>query len=181
MKKNIQLFLLAGLVASVGFTACSEEDTTVTPTTPTDTSAVLVEYTTGVVWNLQAPVGKLGAWDFVTNAGVSSSGAPQSKDIIDMSSVDPTIGVIFPKTWTTSNGTTFVKANNFNYAGATQAKADTAFLAGTATSTTGVLATGDVYIAKNARYSHSYVVIRVGTINVTTTDNLDNIEFTYKK
>ncbi len=35
MKKNIQLFLLAGLVASVGFTSCSEEDTTVTPTTTT--------------------------------------------------------------------------------------------------------------------------------------------------
>lgn len=179
MKKNIKLFLLAGLVASVGFTSCSEEDTTVTPTTPTDTSAVLVEYANGVTWNLQGP--NQGAWDFVANAGVSSSGATQSKDIIDMSSVDPTLGVIFPKTWTTSNGTTFVKANNFNYAGATQAKADTAFLAGTATSTTGVLATGDVYIAKNARYSHSYVVIKVGTITETTTDNLDKIQFTYKK
>lgn len=65
MKKNIKLFLLAGLVASVGFTACSEEDTTVTPTTPTDTSAVLVEYANGVTWNLQGP--NQGAWDFVAN------------------------------------------------------------------------------------------------------------------
>ena len=34
MKKNIKLFLLAGLVASVGFTSCSEDETiTPTPTT----------------------------------------------------------------------------------------------------------------------------------------------------
>lgn len=35
MKKNLKLFLLVGLVASVGFTSCSEDEETVTPTPTT--------------------------------------------------------------------------------------------------------------------------------------------------
>lgn len=180
MKKNLKALLMLGIVVSVGFTACEEEETTPTPTpNPTDTSAVLVEKTNGVVWNFQGP--NQGAFDLVAETGVSSTASNTVKDLVDNSTVG-TSGVVFPKTWSTSNGTTFVKAaSTFDYAGATLNKAETAFDAGTATSSTGVLAVGDIYIASNARFANDYVVIKITAVTETASDNLDKIEFTYKK
>lgn len=179
MKKNLRFLLMLGMAVSIGFTACEEEeDTTPTPT-PTDTSTVLVEKTNGVVWNFQGP--NQGAFDLVGEAGVSSTGSNTIKDLVDNSTVG-TGGVVFPKTWGTANGTTFVKASStFDYAAVTEDKAKAAYDAGTAASSTGVLAAGDIYIAKNTRFPNNYVVIKITTVTETPSDNLDKIDFTYKK
>lgn len=179
MKKGFRVLLMIGLVSSVAFTACEKEEEDPTPT-QTDTSAVLVEKTGGIIYNLQGP--NLGAWDLVNDAAVGAAGSATIKDLIDMSSVDST-GVVFPKKWTTSTGTTFVKADaSFDYANVTENKAHAAFDAGTSASSTGVLAAGDIYIAHNdTRFEHGVTVIKIVAVNETTNNNLDNITFVYKK
>lgn len=179
MKKNLKLFLLVGLVASVGFTSCTEEET-VTPTPTTDTSAVLTEASAaGTVWNLLGP--NMGAFDLKNGVEVSSTGSSTIKDLLDQSYIDST-GVKYPKTLGTANGSLFVKAaTGFDYTAITENKAKAAFDAGTSSALTGELAAGDIYIVKNARFTHNYVVVKVLSVTVTANDNLDKVTFNYKK
>lgn len=181
MKKNFKLFLMLGLVASIGFTACSEEEETPTPTpTPTDSSAVLTQASAvGIVWNFQGP--NKGAYDLLNDTERGAAEAANLKDLVDQAFIDST-GVVYPKTLGTANGSLFVKASStFDYATITENKAKAAFDAGTATSKTDVLVAGDVYIVKNARFTNNYVVVKILTVNLTPSDNLDNITFNYKK
>ncbi len=82
--------------------------------------------------------------------------------------------------WTSMNGTLFVKANSYNYANATLEAAIAAYNAGTPSQTVTNPAANDIYIAK-LRGGNNYVVIKVTNVVETTNDNLDKIEFSYKK
>lgn len=186
MKTILKKSLFFALVASVvSITSCSkdENDPAVNPgpTNPTDTSAVLTERTGGIIYNILAPNGFPGAWNLVGDSAVSSSGVQGIKDLQDKSYVDSALGAVFAKKWGSVSGSLFAKVNTFDYATATAAKADTAYLAATPTAQTEVLAAGDIYIVRNTRLPHNYAVVKITAVNETPSDNKDNITFTYKK
>ncbi len=138
-------------------------------TTPLNT-----EITTGVIWNIIGP--NQGAWDLVTNAGVSFSSADANKDMKNTST--STTGWI--NEWTSMNNTMFVKANTYDYANATLEAAVAAYNAGTASAKVTNPVAGDIYVAK-LRGGSTYVVIKVTNVVDTPSDNYDKIEFSYKK
>lgn len=138
-------------------------------TTPLNT-----EITSGKIWNLIGP--KEGAWDLVNNVGVSSSEPDANKDMKNTTTVNDG----WKNEWTSMNGTMFVKANSYDYNNATLEAAVAAYNAGTPSTTVTNPAVGDIYIAK-LRGGNTYVVIKVTNIDVTANDNLDKIEFSYKK
>lgn len=138
-------------------------------TTPLNT-----EITNGVIWNLIGP--NKGAWDLVNNVGVSSSEPDANKDMKNTTTVNDG----WKNEWTSMNGTMFVKANSYDYNNATLEAAVAAYNAGTPSTTVTNPAVGDIYIAK-LRGGNTYVVIKVTNIDVTANDNLDKIEFSYKK
>lgn len=84
--------------------------------------------------------------------------------------------------WVGQNSTTFVKTNssNFDYSNATRNMAEEAFNDGTPTATVTGVASGDIYIA-NVRGAGNYAVIRITSVNATTTDNNDYYQFDVKK
>lgn len=149
---------------------------TFTVTISTSNTPLAYENTAGVIWNLVGPY--QGAWDLGINAGVSSSGAESSKDMKNTSNV--TLGWINEWTTGTGNSTLYVKANVFDYNNATVESATSAYAAGTAVSTVTNPATNDIYIAK-LRGGSNYAVVKITNVVVTASDNLDKIEFSYKK
>ncbi len=178
-------FQVTGSVGSIEtyiFTVTDKKDNTASDTIKVDVIAAaiaLTEKVNGIVSNVQGP--NQGAFDLVGEARVSSSGSASIKDLLDQSTVSPN-GVVYTKTFGSGNGTTFVKAgSSFSYATATNTSAASEFGAGSASASTAVLAVGDVYIAKNSRFSNGHVVIKITAVNETSSDNTDNITFTYKK
>lgn len=149
---------------------------TFTVTNASSNTPLAYENTSGVIWNLVGPY--LGAWDLGTNVGISSSGAESTKDMKNTSTV--ALGWVNAWTTGTGNGTLYVKANVFDYNNATVESATSAYVAGTAVSTVTNPATNDIYIAK-LRGGTNYAVIKITNIVVTPSDNLDKIEFSYKK
>lgn len=149
---------------------------TFTVTISTTNTPLAYENTSGVIWNLVGPY--QGAWDLGTNVGVSSSGAESTKDMKNTS----TVASGWVNAWTTGtgNGTLYVKTSVFDYNNATLESATSAYAAGTAVSTVTNPATNDIYIAK-LRGGTNYAVIKITNIVVTPSDNLDKIEFSYKK
>lgn len=128
----------------------------------------------GVIWNIIGP--NKGAWDLVSDQGVSVNEPDANKDMKNTSTVNDG----WKNEWTSMNGTLFVKANSYNYANATLEAAITAYNAGTPSQTVTNPAANDIYIAK-LRGGNNYVVIKVTNVVETTNDNLDKIEFSYKK
>lgn len=163
------------------FTVTDKSDNTASDTITVgvlDAEVALSEKTNGEVFNLQGS-GK-GAFDLKAGVAKSSGDADADKDIVDQSTVSPT-GVVFPKTWGTKNAALFVKASSsFNYTNATNNSAYVEFAKGSSSSSTAALAVGDVYIVKNTRFTNGYVVVKITEVNETSSDNLDNIKFTYK-
>ncbi len=129
---------------------------------------------TGTVWNLIGP--NQGAFNLVTMAGVSSSGAAADKDLMD---VTTTVAPDFTGVLTSGNGTMFVKTATLTYATATVEEVTAAYTAGTAAASTPALAVGDIIIAK-LRAGTQYALISVTAVTKTTADNLDKVDFVYK-
>lgn len=132
------------------------------------------ENTAGVLWSLIAPAGYYGAFDLAHNEGLSSSVGDTEKDMKNNS----TSG--WSPQWISGNATTYVKANTFDYAAGTHEDAATAFTSGTAATFPITPAVNDIYIAK-LRAGSNYAVIKITNIYDSPSDNLDKIEFTYKK
>lgn len=125
----------------------------------------------GVIWNIIGP--NAGAWDLVNNVQRWSTNPDSLKDMKNTDGVG---------SWTagTGNGTLFVKNNSFAYASPIVENAIIAFSSGTPSQYVSNPSVNDIYIAK-IRGGSNYVVIKITNINVTSYDNLDNIEFEYKK
>ncbi len=134
------------------------------------------ETTDGVIYHILGP--NQGAWDLVENAGKSSGDDAADKDMINQTD---NVGGSFLAEWKAGNATTFVKADGFDYAAATDVAAETAYAAGTATDhVTGVVA-DDIYIAK-LRGGADYAVIKIVEIlDDGGVSNADYVKFTYKK
>lgn len=142
------------------------------------TSTPFDEEHTGEIWNIQGL--EFGAWDLVANVGLSVSASDDDKDMINTTtSQNPEI---FVSGWTANNGTNFVdvSAAGIAYEDMDQEVVASAYAAGTAVTTVSDVEAGDIYIA-NLRGTGDYAVIRIDNVVITTTDNNDKIEFTYKK
>ena len=186
--KNVTLggmFIGAMMIASTTtMTGCLTDDKKDSVVTPVDKSIKLTgEKTADTVWNLQ---GKYhGAFDLSNGVSVASTGAAADKHLLDLSTLtnlDANGKVIFPKTWTSGNGTMFVKAAaGFDYANATDSSVIKAYKAGTAVAITPVLAKNDVIIANLKGTSTKYAVILITDVVVTDADNNDYIMFSYKQ
>jgi len=133
-----------------------------------------------IVYNLQSPAGYNGAYDLTKSAVKYSADKPTEKDIIDGTPVS----AVFNKTWTTGNGSKFVKvtANDYNLS------TSSSFIynlwktnAATATSTVTDIKLGDVILVKSGQsVPFGLYIIKVTEVKETTTDNLDYIKFEYK-
>ncbi|HAO99604.1 MAG TPA: hypothetical protein DCQ83_06125 [Fibrobacteres bacterium] len=170
--------LIAGLaVATMALTGCLTDDKK--DSTPTDPAVkIAFESMNDTIWNLQGP--KKGAFDLLGDSAVSASKSDSIKDAKDMSSVG-TSAIVFPKTWTSTNGTMFVTAAaGFSYDSATDSTAIRGYKAGTPSATTKVLAAGDIILAK-IRGGSKYAVIKIKTVTETSADNLDFVAFSYKR
>ena len=143
-------------------------------TTPMNT-----EKTDGVIWNIIGA--NKGAWDLVNDVAMSSSDTEGNKDMKNTTTTASQSPNVFEAEWTVGNGntSTFVKDNTFDYTNATIEAATTAFNNGSATNTVSSVATGDIYIAKLR--DGNYAVIKITNVVITTSDNNDKIEFSYKK
>ncbi len=133
---------------------------------------------TGEINNLIGP--NPGAWDLVSNAAVSANEDNADKDMINTTTLSSTPPETFETEWIAGNTTMYVQDNSFDYDGATVEGAMAAYAAGTATSTVSGVTTGNVYIAK-LRGGDDYAVIKIINVIITDNDNLDKIEFSYKK
>ena len=133
-----------------------------------------------IVYNLQSPAGYNGAYDLTKSAAKYTADKPTEKDIIDGTPVS----AVFNKTWTTVNGSKFVKvtANDYNLS------TSSSFIynlwktnAATATSTVTDIKLGDVILVKSGQsVPFGLYIIKVTEVKETTTDNLDYIKFEYK-
>jgi hypothetical protein len=158
-------------------------NTTVTVTaTPggTNTSATATTlYTTGAVYDVNGP--SKGAFDLISNVGVSASSDNTTKDLKDLT----TKGTVFDGTLYSGNGATFVKAaTTFDFDNATVESITAAYTAGTAT-TTLAASQGDVWIIKTTRSSATYyIAIQITDVKVETTSSTANdgyVLFDYRK
>lgn len=148
-------------------------------TMPLNTETVLTEeITSGIIHNLIG-TGQ-GAWDLVTNAGVSASGDDADKDMANTTTISSTAPETFDNDWEALNATMFVQDNAFDYATATEEGAMAAYDAGTASAMAMDVQMGDVFIAK-LRGGDDYAVIMITHVEITTGDNDDHIMFKYKK
>lgn len=151
------------------------KEVTITLEEPTPAGTVLAyENTVGVIWNFIGP--NQGAWDLVANTGKSSGDAAADKDMINSS----TVSAGWVNAWAAGNSTLFVKANSFDYTAGTLEDAQTAYAGGTASATVTAPAANDIYIAK-LRGGSNYAVIKITSVTETASDNLDKINFSYKK
>jgi len=143
------------------------------------TTAMTDEHTDGVIWNIIGA--NKGAWDLVNNVAMASSDADADKDMVNTTTTGSQTPNVFEEAWTTGAGNTtmFVKDNSFDYANATVEAATAAYNNGTASKDVTGVAANDIYIAKLR--DGNYAVIKVTNVVVTTTDNKDKIEFSYKK
>jgi len=131
----------------------------------------------GKIWNI---IGiNIGSWNLVDNVSVSSPGPNSSKD---MKNLNPTGNpYYFSCGWESLNNTLFVIDNTFDYANTfKQSIIRSAYLAGSPSNTIDSVNIGDIIIAK-IRGNDEYMAIKITNIGLTTSDNLDFIEFEYKK
>ncbi len=132
------------------------------------------------VYNLQSPAGYNGAYDLTKSAGKFTADKPTEKDIID----GTPSSAVFSKSWTTGNGSKFVKvsANDYNLA------TSSSFIynlwktnAANAASTVTDIKMGDVILVKSGQsVPFGLYIIKVTEVKETASDNLDYIKFEYK-
>lgn len=119
-----------------------------------------------------------GAYDLDGDALVAAGGASSTKS---MKNVD-VAGNAFTGSWTSDNGTLFVKALGYPYTTANATSAATAYAAGSALTSVTAPADNDIYIAKKGA---TYYAIKVLTVDPAfstgTGNNTGKITFEYKK
>ncbi len=130
---------------------------------------------TGIVYNIMGP--NEGAWDLVNDEAKAVGDDDADKDLVDETTNAP----IWSQSFGSLNGTEFVLDNSIDFDNASITDIAAAYENGTATASTGTLAQGDIFVAKNIRYPQDYVVVRITAVNSTVTDNEDNLEFEYRK
>ena len=130
------------------------------------------------VWNLQGA--KEGAYDLRNGLNKTLADAPGDKDIIDGT---PSTAV-FSKSWTSGNGSNFVKVSTNDWNLATNStflydlwKANAANAKPTVTD----IKTGDIIMVKSGQsIPFSFYIIKITEVKETATDNLDYIKFDYR-
>jgi hypothetical protein len=145
--------------------------------TPVGTATT--EYT-GSVYDVNGP--KQGAYDLISNAGVSAAAAAATKDLKDITAA----GTVFDGSLSSGNGATFVKASSsFAYTGATVESITSAFNAGTAVSSIPAPSNGDVWLVKTSRSgTATYIALKFTDVHPETTSSSANdgyVTFTYLK
>lgn len=133
-----------------------------------------------IVYNLQSPAGYNGAYDLTKSAVKYAADKPTEKDIVD----GTPSSAIFSKSWTSGNGSKFVKvsANDYNLA------TSSTFIytlwknnAANATATVTDIKLGDIILVKSGQMvPFGLYIIKITEVKETTTDNLDYIKFEYK-
>lgn len=148
-----------------------------------NTVVFLNEEHSGMIWNCLSANNY--AWDLVQNVPRNITDADAGKDLANLTDSSYTFPpYYFLNSWTALNSTLFKRANGLDYDYATLDAAIDAYSGGSVTylpnpSATG-LAMGDVYVAR-LRNTNDYVVIQITDVVWTDGDNLDKIEFRYKK
>jgi len=132
------------------------------------------------IYNLQSPAGYNGAYDLTKSSAKYSNDNRTEKDIID----GTPSSAVFSKSWTTGNGSKFVKvsANDYNLS------TSSTFIynlwktnAANATATATDLKLGDVILVKSGQsVPFGLYIVKITEVKETTTDNLDYIRFEYK-
>jgi len=149
----------------------------------TDPSTPFGSPRSGSIYNLAAASTYGVAFDLVNNVTKLTTDPDAVKDMCNTTVVaSAPAPYAFQNEWIAKNTTKFVDvtAAGFDYLAPTFGTAKAAFEAGTQTSTiTGVLA-NRMYVAK-LRGLDEYAVIKISSVDLTTSDNLDKINFTYKK
>ena len=152
---------------------------TATYTVTTATQDELVEKT-GYLYHISGPL--QGAYDLKGDSLVSSTGSETVKYMINTDPAsDNTQPSSFTGSWNSGNGTEFVKADGFDYDGATiKDQIVGAFLGGESMTEVNNPSVGDIYIANNG---NEYYAIKITSINVdyTAKSNNGQMTFTYKK
>jgi len=122
-----------------------------------------------------------GAYDLNGDSLVSSSTTATVKSLVNTDpSSDNSQPSSFTGSWNSGNGTEFVKANGFNYDGASiKDQLVGAFAAGTSITEVTNPSVGDIYIANK---DNDYYAIKITGLNVDyTKSNHGQLTFTYKK
>ncbi|GAB4280723.1 MAG: hypothetical protein Kow0068_05080 [Marinilabiliales bacterium] len=165
------------------FTLSDENNESVIYTESVYTVVLMSEEHYGTIHNRLGPNNY--AWDLVNNIPRTESDPDEVKDMANLTdSVYSTAPYYFINSWTAKNTTLYKRANSIDYDQVSLLEAIDAYTGGSITfppnpSATG-LSMGDVYVGK-IRNTDSYVVIQVLSVDYTSNDNLDKIEFRYKK
>jgi phage-related tail fiber protein len=136
----------------------------------------------GEFYHISAPSLFEGAYDFVNDVRVSSS---QNDSLKDMIHGEP-VGV-FTGSWSSNNGTMYVKANNLDFSSTTRSTmvSHYATFSGTASAGAYAPAGDDIYIAK-LRGNQGYALIKItanepDNAECGCTTNTGKLSFNYKK
>lgn len=129
------------------------------------------------VWNFHGP--NAGAFDLMDGIAQTKGDPDSDKDIHDSTSTSEIAQ--WPGRWTAKNATRFKKVTSYTFANITNTgMLDAAWNASGAEMKFMTLANGDLYIAK-LRGTNTKVLINIVSVTKTSGDNLDNVEFTFKK
>ena len=134
----------------------------------------------GHIWNFDGP--NAGAWDLVDDVERFMADNSSVKDMLNQGIAQNAYGFQFG--WEAANTTLFVQINESDYTSinvsTTLYEIENLFSAGTPYSEIDSTHVGASYIAK-LRGGNEYAAIRISNILPTQSDNLDKIEFEYKK
>jgi hypothetical protein len=129
------------------------------------------------VWNFKGP--NSGAYDLVVGGNLLSSDDDASKDIQDSTANSEIAN--WPARWTSRNATVFKEVSGYAWGTVTNtAQLQAAWDESGAETKTIDMVDGNYYIAK-LRGTDDLIFIEVTDVNSTSSDNLDYVQFRYKK
>jgi hypothetical protein len=129
------------------------------------------------VWNFHGP--NTGAFDLLDGSPKTSGDAAADKDLHDSTSTAEIAQ--WPGRWCSKNGTTFKLVTSYAYADiANTGQLDAAWNAAGTEMKYMLVKKGDLYIAK-LRGTNTKVLVSITDVMKTTGDNLDYVQFIFKK
>jgi len=129
------------------------------------------------VWNFQGP--NAGAFDLLDGIPQTKADPDSDKDVHDSTGTNEIAQ--WPGRWVAKNGTRFKKITSYSFADiANTGMLDAAWTAGGAETRIIMLTKGDLYIAK-LRGTNQKVLVSITDVVKTSGDNLDYVEFSFKK
>lgn len=144
-------------------------------------SDLMTEEYNGVLWNSIGP--NPHAWDLVVNIPRSQNEDDSVKDMINSTYNPAQEPSFFENGWHTYTRTRFTKQNAYDYNNARKSTAVDAFSGSTISSGLSYaynINNNDIFIAR-LRGENKFTVIKITSVVYTANDNLDRIEFMYKK